>query len=132
MDSTFLVVYLSVTAKTSKDLLKLFKNLIVFFIFINSLKALGSRFFTSDGSIDIGMGCEIWQGYRQSVWQGWARVLLNINMTSSVFLRGMPVLEYLHKITEHDVRINRGVLSEKNRMKFTREIKSMLQGVFCE
>ena len=93
---------------------------------------MGSRFFTSDGAIDIGMGCEVWQGYRESVRQGQKRVLLNINMASSVFLRGMPVLEYLYKITEHDVEINGGVLSEINKVKFTGEIKSMLQGVFCK
>ena len=93
---------------------------------------MGSRFFTSDGASDIGMGCEVWQGYRQSVQQGQNRVLLNINMASSVFLRGMPVLEYLYKITEHDVLVNRGVLSERNRLKFTDRIRSMLQGVFCE
>ena len=108
------------------------RTLLFFFIFINSLKALGSRFFTSDGASDIGMGCEVWEGYRQSVHQGQNRVLLNINMASSVFLRGMPVLEYLYRITEHDVRVNRGVLSERNRLKFTDRIRSMLQGVFCE
>ena len=108
------------------------RTLLFFFIFINSLKALGSRFFTSDGASDIGMGCEVWQGYRQSVQQGQNRVLLNINMASSVFLRGMPVLEYLYRITEHDVRVNRGVLSERNRLKFTDRMRSMLQGVFCE
>ena len=108
------------------------RTLLFFFIFINSLKALGSRFFTSDGASDIGMGCEVWQGYRQSVQQGQNRVLLNINMASSVFLRGMSVLEYLYRITEHDVRVNRGVLSERNRLKFTDRIRSMLQGVFCE
>ena len=93
---------------------------------------MGSRFFTSDGASDIGMGCEVWEGYRQSVHQGQNRVLLNINMASSVFLRGMSVLEYLYRITEHDVRVNRGVLSERNRLKFTDRIRSMLQGVFCE
>ena len=108
------------------------RTLLFFFIFINSLKALGSRFFTSDGASDIGMGCEVWEGYRQSVHQGQNRVLLNINMASSVFLRGMSVLEYLYRITEHDVRVNRGVLSERNRLKFTDRIRSMLQGVFCE
>lgn len=90
------------------------------------------RFFTSDGAIDLGMGLEIWRGYHQSARQGWKRVLLNINMTSSVFLRDIWVLEYLYKVTEHDVRVNRGALSERNRTKFTEEIKSMLQGVFFE
>ena len=86
-----------------------------------------SRFFSSDGAIDIGMGCEIWRGYHQSVREGWKRVLLNINMASSVFLRAIPVLEYLYLTTNHDVRENSGVLSETNRVKFTREIKGMLQ-----
>ena len=93
---------------------------------------MGSRFYTPDGPIDIGMGLDIWKGYYQSARQGWNKVLLNINMTSSVFLRAMPVLEYLHEITKHDVKVNQGALSKKNRMKFTREIKSMLQPVFFE
>ena len=53
-------------------------------------------------------------------------------MTSSVFLKPMGVLEYLYKITEHDVRVNRGALSKRNRMKFTEEIKSMSHSVFLE
>ena len=54
-------------------------------------------------------------------------------MTSSVFLRDISVLEYLYEITEHDVRVNRRAeVSERNRTKFTEEIKSMLQGVFFE
>ena len=89
-----------------------------------------SRFFTSDGAIDIGMGCEIWRGYHQSVQQGWKRVLLNISVTLSVFLRGSSVLEYLYKITEHDMKKKIGVLSEKDKMKFTCGIKSMLQSTF--
>ena len=78
------------------------------------------------------MGLEIWRGYHQSARQGWKRVLLNINMTSSVFLKPMGVLEYLYEITEHDVRVNRGALSKRNRMKFTEEIKSMSHSVFLE
>ena len=93
---------------------------------------MGSRFFTSDGASDIGMGCEVWEGYRQSVHQGQNRVLLNINMASSVFLRGMPVLEYLYEITQHDVRLNQGALSDKNRMNFTGKIKSMSHSGFFE
>ena len=93
---------------------------------------MGSRFFTSDGAVDIGRGCEVWRGYCQSARQGWKRVLLNINMASSVFLRGMPVLEYLYEITQFDVRVNQGVLPDKSRMKFTREIKSMLQSAFLK
>ena len=94
------------------------------------MKVLGTRFFTSDDAIGIGMGCEVWRGYHQSARQGWKRVLLNINMASSVFLRGMPVLEYLYEITEHDVRVNQSPLSDINREKFTEEIKSMLQSTF--
>ena len=76
------------------------------------------------------MGCEVWQGYHQSARQGWKRVLLNINMTSSVFLREMEVLEYLYEVTQHDVRSNQGALSDKSRIKFTGKIKSMLHGAF--
>ena len=92
----------------------------------------GSRFFTPDGAIDIGMGCEVWRGYHQSARQGWKRVLLNINMASSAFLREIQVLEYLYEITRHDVRVNQGALSDENRLKFTGEIKSMLQTAFFE
>lgn len=93
---------------------------------------MGSRFFTSDGAIDIGMGREIWRGYYQSARQGWKRLLVNINMASSLFLREMRVLDYLNEITKHDVSKNKSVLSETNRRKFTREIKSMLQSSFVE
>ena len=96
------------------------------------MKVLGSRFFTSDDAIGIGMGCEVWRGYHQSARQGWKKVLLNINMASSVFLKGMPVLEYLFEITEHDVRVNQGPLSDVNRTTFIGEIKSMLQSAFLK
>ena len=78
------------------------------------------------------MGCEVWRGYHQSAWQGWKRVLLNINMASSVFLKGMPVLQYLYEIMQFDVRESQGALSDKNRKTFTGEIKSMLQTAFFE
>ena len=91
---------------------------------------MGSRFFFSDGGDDIGMGCQIWRGYFQSVRQGWKKVLLNVDMASSVFLRGMPVLDYLKVVTQHDVQQNRNVLSEQNRKKFSGEMKSMLQCPF--
>ena len=47
------------------------------------------------------------------------KVLLNVDMASSVFLRGMPVLDYLKVVTQHDVQQNRNVLSEQNRKKFS-------------
>ena len=55
------------------------------------------------------------------------KVLLNINMASSVFLRGMGVLEYLCEVTQHDVRQNRNPLSEEKKRKFTKEMKSKLE-----
>ena len=119
-----------VTAKFSQCFLRFIRTLLKYIIFINRSKVLGSRFFTSDGAIDIGMGYEVWRGYHQSAQQGWKKVLLNINMASSVFLRGMPVLEYLYEITQFDVRVNQGALSYENRMKFTTKIKSMLQITF--
>ena len=94
------------------------------------MRVLGSRFFTSDGATNIGMGCEVWRGYHQSARQGWKRVLLNINMASSVFLRGMPVLEYLYEITQYDARVNKTALSDKDKGKFTGEIKSRFQAAF--
>ena len=97
------------------------------YYFINSLKVLGSRYFASDGARDIGMGCKIRQGYYQGVHQGWKRILVNINTTSSVFLTGMPVLEYLYRVTQHDVRQNNDVLSEQDRMKFTGKMKCTLE-----
>ena len=130
-DSIFVLVIMCLQ-KFPSIFLRFIRTLLKCIIFINSLKALGSRFFTSDGAIDIGMGCEVWRGYYQSARQGWKRVLLNINMASSVFLRGMPVLEYLYEITRFDARVNEDVLPDKSRMKFTGEIKSMLQSAYFE
>ena len=93
---------------------------------------MGSRFFTSHNAIDLGMGREIWKGYYQSAQQGCERVLLNINMVSSVFLRAMPVLNYLLEITKDDVMKNEGVLSDVNRTRFNGEIKSMLESAFFD
>ena len=130
-DSIFVLVIMCLQ-KFPSIFLRFIRTLLKCIIFINSLKALGSRFFTSDGAIDIGMGCEVWRGYHQSARQGWKRVLLNINMASSVFLKGMPVLQYLYEIMQFDVRENQGALSDKNRKTFTGEIKSMLQTAFFE
>ena len=96
------------------------------------MKVLGSRFFYSDDAIGIGMGCEVWRGYHQSARQGWKKVLLNVNMVSSVFLRAMPVLEYLYEITKHDVRVNQDPISDQNRTRFNGEIKSMLRSAFFQ
>ena len=119
-----------VTAKFPKLFFRFSKTSWKCIIFINRKTALGSRFFTSDDAIDIGMGREIWTGYYQSARQGWKKVLLNINMASSVFLRAMPVLDHLYEITRHNVAEN--VLSEANRRRFTREIKSTLGSAFVE
>ena len=51
-------------------------------------------------------------------------------MASSVFLRGMPVLEYLYEITQYDARVNKTALSDKDKGKFTGEIKSRFQAAF--
>ena len=53
-------------------------------------------------------------------------------MVSSVFLRAMPVLNYLLEITKHDVMKNEGVLSDVNRTRFNGEIKSMLESAFFD
>ena len=127
-----MLVDLFITVKFPKLFFSFSRDLLKCIIFINRKKALGSRFFTSDGAIPIGMGLEIWRGYYQSARQGWKRVLVNINMASSLFLREIRVLDYLNEITKHDAKKNKGVLSEINRRKFTREIKSMLQSVFVE
>ena len=91
-----------------------------------------SRFFTSVDAINLGMGREIWKGHYQSARQGCERVLLNINMVSSVFLRAMSVLDYLRETTKHDVTKNEGVLSDVNRLRFIGEIKGMLGSVFFD
>lgn len=119
------MVDLFITAKFPKLFLSFSRTLLKCIVFINRKKALGSRFFTSDGAIAISMGREIWRGYYQSARQGWERVLLNINMASSLFIRAMQVIDYLYEITKHDVTKHKGLLSETNRIKFTKEIKSM-------
>ena len=112
-----------------KFFLNFLRNLLKCIIFINRKTAVGSRFFTPDNANDLGMGRQIWKGYYQSARQGCERVLLNINMLSSLFLRAMPVLHYLREITKHNE--NEGVLSDVNKRRFTREIKSMLGSAFC-
>lgn len=90
--------------------------------FINSSINLGSKFFKSDGAVNIGLGLEVWRGYHQSVRPAWKRVLLNIDVSASVFLQEISVLDYLREVTNHDLKNS---LSEVNKRKFAKKMKGM-------
>ena len=85
---------------------------------------MGRNFFTPNRARDIRSGLEVWRGHHQSVRPAWKRVLLNIDMSASVFHKAISVLDYLKEVTDHDC--TKKLLGRK-RDKFAKEMK----GIYC-
>ncbi|XP_066920100.1 protein argonaute-2-like [Clytia hemisphaerica] len=86
---------------------------------------VGSKFFTSNGSVNLGGGREMWPGYNLTVRPtGRWKLMLNIDTSASGFYRHIPVLQYLNEILPRfDIR--RGEMMDRDRKAFERELKGL-------
>lgn len=60
-----------------------------------SFVPVGRNFFSNAQAADIGEGAEVWFGYHQSLRPTQSRLVLNIDMAATAFVKSMPVLDYL-------------------------------------
>lgn len=86
---------------------------------------LGSKFFSSNGSVTIGCGLEVWHGYHMSVRPSQWKMLMNIDVCATAFYRSIDVIEYLYEITGYNCNAEKQPLNDHKRRQFHKEIKGL-------
>src|ERR1051325_8829048 len=59
---------------------------------------VGRSFYTMQGRQQLSDGIEVWQGYYQSVRPTYKRMLINVDLSATVFYRGGPLVELITRI----------------------------------
>lgn len=86
---------------------------------------IGSKLFTPNGAVGIGMGLDVWSGYHQSVRPTQWKMMLNIDVCATAFYRNIDVIEYLYEITKYDCNRTQKPLSDLARRQFSKELKGL-------
>ncbi|XP_026820785.1 protein argonaute-2-like [Rhopalosiphum maidis] len=73
----------------------------------------------------LGGGREVWQGFHQSVRPSHWKMMLNIDVTATVFYKPQSVLEFMCEILNIRILDQKKPLSGAQLVKFTREIKDL-------
>uniref|UniRef100_A0A0N5B1V8 Protein argonaute-1 n=1 Tax=Strongyloides papillosus TaxID=174720 RepID=A0A0N5B1V8_STREA len=75
----------------------------------------------------LGGGREVWFGFHQSVRPSEMKMMLNIDVSATAFYRKMSGLEFMAEVLEVPIASlsDRRVLSDAQRVKFTKEIKGL-------
>ena len=92
---------------------------------------VGKSFFSApQGNTPLlGGGREVWFGFHQSIKPTQWKLMLNIDVSATAFYTGLPVIDFLMSVL--DLNISRTeladlkMLSDAQRMKFTREIRGL-------
>lgn len=95
------------------------------FIFpISRYVPIGSKFFTSNGCLNLGGGCEMWPGFHLTVRPtGRWKLMLNIDVSATAFIRPVSVIEYLYDITGYDCTQTNTPLKDFQRRTFSKQMK---------
>lgn len=85
---------------------------------------IGPRFFTREGFVNLGKGCEMWSGFHLSVkpTNGW-KLTLNVDVAATAFVSPLPVIEFLREITGYDCKRTNAPLKDYERKTFSKAIK---------
>ncbi len=89
---------------------------------------VGRSFFSSpDGYYHpLGGGREVWFGFHQSVRPSQWKMNLNIDVSATAFYKAQPVIDFMCEVLDiRDVNEQRRPLTDSQRVKFTKEIKSL-------
>ncbi|CAG8522996.1 5713_t:CDS:10 [Ambispora gerdemannii] len=87
---------------------------------------VGRSFFTSNGSMALFGGAEVWQGYYQSARPTPGKMMINIDLSATAFYEGGPLIQMVIKLLgkrNHD-DLRRG-LNEKECIKIEKAIKNL-------
>ncbi len=89
---------------------------------------VGRSFFSSpDGYYHpLGGGREVWFGFHQSVRPSQWKMNLNIDVSATAFYKAQPVIDFMCEVLDiRDIGDQRKPLTDSQRVKFTKEIKSL-------
>jgi len=89
---------------------------------------VGRSFFSSpDGYYHpLGGGREVWFGFHQSVRPSQWKMMLNIDVSATAFYKAQPVIDFMCEVLDiRDVQDQKRPLTDSQRVKFTKEIKSL-------
>lgn len=89
---------------------------------------VGRSFFSSpDGYYHpLGGGREVWFGFHQSVRPSQWKMMLNIDVSATAFYKAQPVIDFMCEVLDiRDVNDQKRPLTDSQRVKFTKEIKSL-------
>ncbi|KAG9290846.1 hypothetical protein G9A89_010995 [Geosiphon pyriformis] len=87
---------------------------------------VGRSFYTSEGSMPLFGGAEVWQGYYQSARPAQGRMMINLDLSATAFYEGGPlvtiVVKLLGRRSPDDLR--RGI-SDRDRLKLEKSLKNL-------
>lgn len=86
---------------------------------------IGSKLFTPNGAVNIGLGLDVWHGYHQSVRPTQWKMMLNIDVCATAFYRTLEVIEFLYEITRYDCTKQTKPLSDLARKQFSKELRGL-------
>ncbi|XP_018496698.1 protein argonaute-2 [Galendromus occidentalis] len=89
---------------------------------------VGRSFFSSPEGYfhPLGGGREVWFGFHQSVRPSQWKMMLNIDVSATAFYKAQPVIDFMCEILDlRDATEQRRVLTDSQRVKFTKEIKGL-------
>lgn len=89
---------------------------------------VGRSFFSSPEGYNhpLGGGREVWFGFHQSVRPSQWKMMLNIDVSATAFYKAQPVIEFMCEVLDiRDINDQRRPLTDSQRVKFTKEIKSL-------
>ena len=74
----------------------------------------------------LGGGREVWFGFHQSVRPSQWKMMLNIDVSATAFYKAQSVLDFMCEVLDiRDINDQRRPLTDSQRVKFTKEIKSL-------
>lgn len=89
---------------------------------------VGRSFFSSPEGYyhPLGGGREVWFGFHQSVRPSQWKMMLNIDVSATAFYKAQPVIDFMCEVLDlRDISDQRKPLTDSQRVKFTKEIKSL-------
>ncbi len=89
---------------------------------------VGRSFFSAPDNYyhPLGGGREVWFGFHQSVRPSQWKMMLNIDVSATAFYKAQPVIDFMCEVLDiRDIQDQRKPLTDSQRVKFTKEIKSL-------
>ncbi|CAI2189473.1 4647_t:CDS:2 [Funneliformis geosporum] len=86
-------------------------------------KAIGRSFYTNQISQDCFDGVELWQGYRQSIRPTFTKIMINVDVSATVFHESNDLVLIVTKMLGRNIDDLRVGIKEKDRLKLEKSLK---------